>query len=335
VFVDTTIGALTEPLNGIRLESNQVSARIAERASELLRRGVKRRDRVFIHYGNSIPFFVDLMACWWLGACVVPIDARLTNFEIETLAAAARPRFSLFDADADTALVSIMSAAGIEVVSDGSARSDGRSAFPANRVYLDDAALILFTSGTTGNPKGVVHTHRSLRARWLALRQSLGTHPYRRALCLLPTHFGHGLICNALFPWLGGADLFIVPPFRADMIGQLGQLIDEHEITFLSSVPSVWTLALKLAQPPRRGSLQRVHCGSAPLSGHLWSGVQEWCGTKEVFNTYGITETGSWIAGTTGGHSGGRVDRRRLEHGHPYPDVRPVAGRALQDLRHR
>src|SRR5688572_5530690 len=164
---------------------------------------------------------------------------------------------------------------------------------------LDDEALILFTSGSTGTPKGVVHTHRSLRARWIALRECLGTGSYRRTLCLLPTHFGHGLICNSLFPWLSGRHLFIAPPFSTDLLMQLGRLIDQHEITFLSSVPSMWALTLKLSKPPQANTLRRIHCGSAPLSAHLWRQIQDWAGTKEVFNAYGITETGSWVAGTT------------------------------------
>jgi long-chain acyl-CoA synthetase len=80
---------------------------------------------------------------------------------------------------------------------------------------------------------------------------------------------------------------------------RLGPLIDEHGITFLSSVPSMWGLALKASKPPRKGSLRRVHCGSAPLSAYLWKQIQDWSGKKEVFNVYGITETGSWVAGTS------------------------------------
>ena len=80
---------------------------------------------------------------------------------------------------------------------------------------------------------------------------------------------------------------------------KLGSVLDEHDITFMSSVPSVWRLALKTARPPQSKKLKRVFCGSAPLSAHLWKEIQEWSGTKEVFNAYGITETGSWVAGTT------------------------------------
>ncbi len=136
-------------------------------------------------------------------------------------------------------------------------------------MHLDDDALILFTSGTTGQPKGVVHTHRSLRARWTSLRDHLGLGPYRRTLCLLPTHFGHGLICNCLFPWLSGCELFIQPPFRPELLAQLGAVVDEHEITFMSSVPAVWRIAERLAKPPQAGSLERVFVGSAPLTAQL------------------------------------------------------------------
>jgi acyl-CoA synthetase (AMP-forming)/AMP-acid ligase II len=169
------------------------------------------------------------------------------------------------------------------------------------QAYLDDEALILFTSGSTAKPKGVVHTHRSLRARWISLRDNLGVAAFRRTLCLLPTHFGHGLICNSLFPWLTGQDLVIAPPFSPDSLMRLGSLIDQYEITFLSSVPSIWGLVLKASKPPRRKSLRRVHCGSAPLSAHLWKQIQEWSGTNEVLNAYGISETGSWVAGSSMG----------------------------------
>jgi acyl-CoA synthetase (AMP-forming)/AMP-acid ligase II len=63
----------------------------------------------------------------------------------------------------------------------------------------------------------------------------------------LPTHFGHGLICNCLYPWLSGNTPYILPPYRADLLTGLGALIDEHRITFMSSVPPVWRLALKLS----------------------------------------------------------------------------------------
>jgi acyl-CoA synthetase (AMP-forming)/AMP-acid ligase II len=172
---------------------------------------------------------------------------------------------------------------------------------PPSRARLDDEALVLFTSGSTGVPKGVVHTNRSLQVQWTRLKQALGVDSYRRTLCLLPVYFGHGLICNALFPLLSGLDLYLGPAFSPSALAGLAGVIDDHGITAMSSVPAVWRLALRLSGSPRRGTLQRIHCGSAPLSADLWSRIAAWQPGARVVNTYGISETASWIGGSLDG----------------------------------
>jgi oxalate---CoA ligase len=303
VFLDLKVGALEEPLTGRRWDRPAIMRRFGQRVVYYQAQGLAPGDRVFVHFGNTLEFFVDLLAIWSLGGCVVPIDARLTPFEMETMARCAAPRFSLWHGSPDPAVAAGLLSLDIPILdaAEGAGTGAGASGFSLSGSFpaLDQDALILFTSGTTGEPKGVVHTHRSLRARWMSLRQSLGIEKFRRTLCLLPTHFGHGLICNCLFPWLSGQDLVILPPFRSDLVLQLGRLLDEHRITFFSSVPSVWRLALKTARPPKSRALQRVFCGSAPLSATLWKAIQEWTGSPEVLNAYGITETASWLAGTT------------------------------------
>ena len=164
---------------------------------------------------------------------------------------------------------------------------------------LDDPALMLFTSGTTGTPKGVVHTFRSLVAR-LALNETfIGRADLSRTLCTLPTHFGHGLIGNCLTPLLHGGDVILMSGSDVRAVAQLGTIIDRYETSFMSSVPAFWKMALKMSKPPSGGSLRRVHVGSAPLSADLWSKIVGWSGTSNVVNMYGITETANWIGGAS------------------------------------
>ncbi len=305
MLVDLKVGSLHEPLTGRRWGPSEIGRRSTERVAFYRDAGLQPGDRVFLHFGNAPEFFVELLAIWSLGGCAAPIDPRLTPFEVGTLAAAAAPRFSSWlgaPSEEGARPLADLGARLVDASQPGprAARAAGPSA-PEARAGLDEDALILFTSGTTGQPKGVVHTHRSLRARWIALRDSLGVERFRRTLCLLPTHFGHGLICNCLFPWLSGADLYVVPPFRPELLADLGNLVDRCGITFLSSVPTVWRLALKTARRPAGGSLERVFCGSAPLSAALWQGIRDWSGAPEVWNAYGITETGSWLAGSSHG----------------------------------
>ena len=294
MFLDLQTGNLAEPISGRAWDRADVVREVALRVGRLRALGLARGDRVFLPFGNRLEFFAELLAVWSLGGCAVPIDARLTAFEVSTLVAAAVPRLAVVDDATDAAVLAALAGSGVLVVQTA---DTGSTLASAGLSRLDDDALILFTSGSTGAPKGVLHTHRSLRARWIALREQLGVDDFARSLCMLPTHFGHGLICNCLFPWLSGQHLFITPPFRPDIIMRLGKLLDDNRITFMSSVPSVWKLALKLSKPPQAATLRRVHVGSAPLSAALWEDVRSWTGTRQVCNTYGITETGSWVVG--------------------------------------
>ena len=294
MFFDLDIGNLAEPVSGRAWTRQEIHGQVARRVARFQREGLARGDRVFLPFGNTLEFFAELLAIWKMGACAVPIDARLTAFEIKTLVAAAMPKLAVIDKLTEAVVTQALAEAGVPAFETTAAGSEEAQ---AGLSQLDDDALILFTSGSTGAPKGVVHTHRSLRARWMGLRDSIGVEPFARTLCLLPTHFGHGLICNCLFPWLSGQDLFITPPFKPDIIMRLGKLLDDNKITFMSSVPAIWKLALKLSKPPQAKTLQRVHCGSAPLSAHAWNEIRNWTGTRQVCNAYGITETGSWVAG--------------------------------------
>jgi acyl-CoA synthetase (AMP-forming)/AMP-acid ligase II len=156
------------------------------------------------------------------------------------------------------------------------------------------------TSGTTSEPKGVVISHQALRERLRLNVELIGSGRLRHALQLLPLHFGHGLIGNALTPLAAGGALHLALPPGIAGLAALGQVIDRHGISFLTSVPSLWRVALKVSKPPEGGTLARVHVGSERLPAALWRAISEWTGGANVFNMYGMTEASNWIGGIGG-----------------------------------
>jgi len=285
----TTLGSITDIARQATWSPADLAAAIAARRGPLHRLGAGPGGRVLIAHGGTPAFFADLLATWSLGAAAICADPGLTAPELATLVDFARPVAVLVR---DGAVVPALPVPVVDLALEpaGDAPDTGGGA-------LDDPALILFTSGTTGDPKGVVHGFRSILARVALNRHVIGP-ALARSLCVLPTHFGHGLIGNALTPLLGGDHLFVGAGGALQAAGALGQIVEAHDIGFMSSVPSFWKLALRLAKPPAR-PLARVHVGSAPLAAELWEAICAWSGTRDVVNCYGITETANWIGGAS------------------------------------
>lgn len=290
------LGGVTDLAGGARLTGEALLAEALRRAAILARHGLGPGEAALIVHGGTPDFFCDLFAVWQVGAIAACANPSLARDELATVAGFLSPRLLL-------AAEGFAHGEGLAMPILELKRERGDGEAPAAPGLLggglDDTALLLFTSGTTGAPKGVAHSYRSILARLALNRAHIGLADMARTLCVLPTHFGHGLIGNCLTPLFVGCDLFLHGPGGLAAAAALPRLLDEHAITFMSSVPSFWKIALKAGKPPRGGSLRRVHVGSAPLGAALWRQIMGWAGTDNVVNMYGITETANWVAGAS------------------------------------
>jgi len=282
---------LADVRRGITIDRRKFAAACSVRCEELRGASLGEGDRLGICHRDSLALLIDLFSAWQIGAAVVPLSASLLSNERKRAA----DRFALSVWVSDQPLPSVKSLAPAEYRS-----STGTSTISAARTNLDSPCLILSTSGTTAEPKGVVLTRRALMARIALNIEWINADVLQRTLVTLPLHFGHGLIGNALTPLLAGGTLYLWTEPALEGLATLGALLDEHEITFLSSVPSMWRVALRVSKRPLRNSLRRIHVGSEPLPSDLWRAIANWAGERQVFNMYGISEAANWICGEDG-----------------------------------
>lgn len=260
----------------MELDLGEFADGVAARAAELRESGIGKGDCAVVARRAPLDYLRDVFALWKAHAMAVAVNPAITREE----------------------RANVMRATGASALLDDDPLPAADQAHMPGRGPLgpDEPALTLMTSGTTGRPKGIVHTQRSLASRVALNLAAIGKADLERSLCVLPLHFGHGLIGNILTVMAAGGTLYLWPQPSIEEMRGFGPLIDARQITFMSSTPAFWNVAMRLSSRPVH-TMRRVHVGSAPLSIEHWRAIADWTGTSRVFNMFGMTETANWIGG--------------------------------------
>src|SRR5579884_563371 len=219
-------------------------------AVELAALGVREGDRVVLwlpsHWRTPIYHF----ALWKLGAIVVPFDREMNTAAAERILALVEPRQIVVGYGERPAW-----AHGVPVTEwwEPGTREGGRggrSALPAEEV-----AAIVFTSGTTGDPKGCTITHANLCSQVEALRYTIPLDPSCRLASILPLSHLFELTVGLLYPLASGAAIHYIPSRRP---AEILRVLHEQRITHMLAVPQLLTLMgqaldeqLRARLPPR------------------------------------------------------------------------------------
>lgn len=267
-------------------------------ARALVARGAAAGQRLVLANANTPGFFVALFGAARAGLVAVPLDRGLAAAELRNVLAHARPHAVVVDARSAPVFEPLGAPlcavdAAVDATADATGDAPAGEAPPHRG---DHPALILYTSGTTGTPRGAMHTHAGVLHKVEAIRAHFALGAADRALCMLPTHFGHGLVCTCLTTLHAGGALVLCRPFDAQLLPHVFALAEDHGVTTFSTVPTIVRLLVR-NQAVRRtcGRLRYVTCASAPLHAEEVDAFEARFGVP-LLNCYGLTEAGTWSA---------------------------------------
>ena len=250
--------------------------------------GIAPGDRILLTAASSVDLVIAHIGALRAGLVVVPVNPAYTEREVSHVVGDARPAAAVVDDAARGRWIAAASGGRrIVVVGPDVDLPAGPDPAELDAADVTDPAVIAYTSGTTGAPKGAVLSHGNLLASAAALGLAWRWTPEDRLVLALPLFHLHGLGVGLHGTLVAGASAAIRPSFSpADVLDAVGT----HDATLFFGVPTMWS---RLAESPRVGELSRLRLGvsgSAPLSADLHAGLAERTGQR-LIERYGMTET--------------------------------------------
>ena len=300
-------------------------------AAELGALGVGPCDRVLLVAENCAQVPALVFAAASLGAWPAVVNARLSAPELDAVAGHADPRVVLYTEAASPEAASHARRHGAKAAAlDGVSRSAPRAPALPGEDHAGEVAALVYTTGTTGTPKGVMLTHAGLlHVARCAVRLRALT-PRDRVFGVLPMSHVYGLASMGLGSLMAGAPIHLRARFAPQ---DLEDALAAEGITVCQGVPAMYTRYLDhLAARGRRHAapaLRAIFCGGSPLSPAVKAEVEDAFGLT-LHNGYGLTEASPTITQT-------RLEAPRSDCsvGPPLPGVEvrivDAAGRVVED----
>jgi len=296
--------ALYDVANNLRLNYTEFDERVDRAANMIAALGLKKGGRVALLMMNSIEFVESFLACAKLGLVVVPLNWRLVPDELEFILKDSGSTVLIFGGEF-TANVDELHARGaktditqwIYVGPDTNCPKYARNydalriAAPATPVNItsgeDDMLYIMYTSGTTGLPKGVVHTHNT--SFWaIATFSSTGDLRLNDRFMLSLPMFHVGALMPLMLCIYNGMSCIMSRSFDPSTAWKL---IESEKITVAILVPAMLNFMLQVPEADTcdASSLRFLFCGAAPVPDHLVLSYHK--RNTPVVQVYGLTET--------------------------------------------
>jgi len=315
---DRRLPAIETPENS-GFSYGELDARAGRYARLFADLGLPTGARVAVQVEKSPEALCLYLGCLRAGLIYIPLNSGYRRAELEYFFQNAEPQLAVGDprqpdlpeaaARTGVAHVHTLDARGGGSISAAANAATGEA--PVRDLAADDIAAILYTSGTTGQPKGAMITHRNLAANALALHQAWGFRAGDVLLHALPLFHVHGLFVACHTALLNGSTMIFLPKFEVASV-----LEALPRATVFMGVPTYYT---RLLAEPSFGrehcrNMRLFTCGSAPLLPQTFHEFHRRTG-HTILERYGMTETGMNTSNPLEG------ERRPGTVGPPLPGV--------------
>jgi acyl-coenzyme A synthetase/AMP-(fatty) acid ligase len=281
----------------------------------MLANGVRRGDVVMILVGNRIEWVISMLACFRMGAVALPCNPQLTADDLAMRVSATNPSLAIGEGRYLTGMPG-----GVPCLDmDDLARAfdeDLDQPTPAKCARLDptDPALIVFTSGSTGEPRGVVHSQSYLTAQDLQAREWFGAGDGELAWCTAAPGWSKSSRNAFIAPWLCGAKALLVDE-RFDPETRL-QVARRERVNVLCQAPTEYRMIAGRAGLTELPDMRRMVSAGETLNPEVIAAFREATGI-EIADGYGQTETGA----VTGMRPGDTLAGREGSMGRPLSGI--------------
>jgi len=265
----------------------EVTDRSARLAGSLTRHGVGRGDVVMTLIGNRPDWVFAMVACFRIGAVVLPCTEQLRAKDLRLRLEAVRPSLIIADERNRTELEAAAPECEVVLVPDESLYAAAPA--PAAELAPGDPCLITFTSGTAGEPKAVVHGQRYLDGQRLQAAQWLGPEADELVWCTASSGWSKSARNVFIAPWLQGASA-LLHDGRFEAQERL-ELLARERVNVLCMAPTEYRVIAKRARLEPMPQLRGLVAAGEALNPEVLRAWREATGL-EIRDGYGQTETG-------------------------------------------
>jgi acetyl-CoA synthetase len=265
----------------------EVCERSSRLAAGLLARGVRQGDVVMTLIGNRPEWVLSMCACFRIGAVALPCNEQLRAKDLRLRIDVARPSLIIADERNRTQLEAAAPECEVVLVPD-EALFAAEPAAPA-QLHPQDPCLITFTSGTSGEPKAVLHAQRYLEGQRLQARHWLGAGAGELVWCTAASGWSKSARNVFIAPWLLGARA-LLHDARFDPQERL-ELLERERVNVLCMAPTEYRVIAKRTSLRALGDLRGMVAAGEALNPEVLHAWQAATGL-DIRDGYGQTETG-------------------------------------------